>query len=51
MSDELHYQTILELSVRIKSGDLSPVALTEVMLARIEALDGRLKSYATVMAD
>ena len=51
MTDELHYQTILNLSARIKSGDLSPVTLTEAMLARIETLDGRLKSYATVMAE
>ena len=30
---------------------LSPVELTEAQLARIEAADGRLKSYATVMAE
>ena len=51
MSDELHYGTILELSARIEAGALSPVSLTEAMLDRIAALDGRLKSYATVMAD
>ncbi len=51
MSDELHYGTILELSTRIEAGELSPVTLTESMLNRIAALDGRLKSYATVMAD
>ncbi|MBT4488282.1 MAG: amidase, partial [Rhodospirillaceae bacterium] len=51
MSEELHYGTILELSARIKAGELSPVTLTEAMLNRIAALDGRLKSYATVMAD
>ena len=51
MSDELHYGTILALSARIKAGELSPVTLTEAMLERIAALDGRLKSYATVMAE
>ncbi|MBT5897361.1 MAG: amidase [Rhodospirillaceae bacterium] len=51
MGDDLHYKTILELATEIKSGALSPVALTEAMLARIEAIDGRLKSYATVMAE
>ncbi|MBT3370795.1 MAG: amidase [Rhodospirillaceae bacterium] len=51
MTDALHYQTILELSSQIRSGDLSPLTLTEALLARIEALDGRLKSYATVMAE
>ena len=51
MTDELHYQTIQELSSQIKSGALSPVTLTEALLARIEAHDGRLKSYATVMAE
>ncbi|NIU12360.1 MAG: Asp-tRNA(Asn)/Glu-tRNA(Gln) amidotransferase GatCAB subunit A, partial [Phycisphaerae bacterium] len=35
----------------IESGDLTSVELTELMLARIESIDGRLKSYATVMAD
>ena len=51
MSDDLHYRTILELSTEIESGALSPVSLTEAMLDRIAALDGRLKSYATVMAE
>ncbi len=51
MTDDLHYQTILGLSSQIKSGDLSPVTLTETLLARIEALDGKLKSYATVTAE
>ncbi|MEE1554390.1 MAG: Asp-tRNA(Asn)/Glu-tRNA(Gln) amidotransferase GatCAB subunit A, partial [Alphaproteobacteria bacterium] len=51
MTDDLHYQTILGLSSQIKSGDISPVTLTETLLARIEALDGKLKSYATVTAE
>jgi amidase len=51
MTEPLHYITILELSDLIKSRKISPVEITEAMLVRIEALDGRLRSYATVMAD
>ena len=47
----MHYQTIAEVGARLRSGDLSPVELTTAILERIEALDGNLKSYATVMAD
>ena len=47
----LHYQTISEVAARLKARELSPVELTTVILERIEALDGDLKSYATVMAD
>src|SRR5207237_7465590 len=35
----------------IKSQQLSPVAVTQALLERITQLDGRYKSYATVMAD
>ena len=48
---ELGYATIEELAPRIASGEISPVELTEAQLGRIAALDGRLKSYATAMAD
>ena len=47
----LHYQTITEVAERIRSREISPVELTRVMLDRIAALDGDLKSYATVMAE
>ncbi len=50
-ADDLSFATIEELSPRLAAGDLSPIELTEAQLARIEACDGRLKSYATVMAD
>ena len=50
-NDELAFATIEELAPRIAAGDVSPVELTEAQLARIEAADGRLKSYATVMAE
>ena len=47
----LHFQTITEVAALIQKKELSPVEVTEAMLARIEALDGRFKSYVTVMAD
>ena len=47
----LHYQTITELGQRLRSRELSSVEATTAILDRIEALDGQLKSYATVMAD
>ena len=47
----LHYQTIAEVGGRLQSRELSPVELTSAILGRIEALDGDLKSYATLMAD
>ncbi|SDI13541.1 amidase [Pseudomonas panipatensis] len=49
--NELHYLELHELSLLIRSGKLSPVEVTEAQLARIEALDGRLHSYAQVTAE
>jgi amidase len=51
MTEPLHYKTITELSGLIKNREISPVEVTEAQLARIEALDGKLKSYATLMVD
>ena len=48
---EMHYWSIRELSQRIRSGEISPVAVVRTLLDRIEALDGRLHSYITVMGD
>jgi len=48
---ELHYAGITELAEQIRSGDLSPVDLTQHMLDRIDKLDGQLKSFATVTRD
>lgn len=47
----LHYLSLAEVARLIETKKLSPVELTQWMLARIRALDGRLHSYATVMAD
>jgi amidase len=48
---ELHYLDLTELTRRIRARQLSPVEATRALLKRIEALDGKLKSYALVMAD
>jgi amidase len=47
----LYFHTITELAALIQSQQLSPVEVTQVLLERITQLDGRYKSYATVMAD
>ena len=47
----LHYKTITETAGLIESRELSPVEAATAMLDRISALDGHLKSYATVMGD
>ena len=47
----LHYLTITELAARIETRQISPVEITEAMLRRIENLDAKYRSYATVMAD
>jgi aspartyl-tRNA(Asn)/glutamyl-tRNA(Gln) amidotransferase subunit A len=43
--------TVAEASHAIAEGTLSPVALTEAYLGRIDALDGELHSYVTVLRD
>jgi amidase len=48
---ELQYLDLTELTRRIRARQLSPVEATRAQLKRIEALDGKLKSYALVMAD
>lgn len=51
MAEDLHYLTIDDAARRIAAGDLSPVALTEHHLRRIEALDGGLHSFLVVTAE
>ena len=46
-----HFKPITEIAEEIASKQLSPVDVTTAMLQRINALDGQLKSYATVMAE
>ena len=47
----LHYKTITEIAALIRSRELSPVEVAQASLDRIGALDGDLKSYATLTAD
>jgi amidase len=47
-SDELHLLEITELARLLQSRKLSPVEVTEAMLSRIDRVDPRLFSYATV---
>lgn len=47
----LYYKPITEIAELLSSRKLSPVELTTIMLDRIEQLDDRLKSYATVTAE
>lgn len=47
----LYYKPITEIAELLSSRKLSPVELTTIMLDRIEQLDGRLKSYATVTTE
>jgi amidase len=48
---DLSFLTLLDVSRQIQSRSLSPVEVTGAELDRIAALDPKLKSYATVMAD
>ena len=50
-ADGLHYLELTELARRLHARELSPVEATEAQLARIETLDGGLRSYATLMAE
>lgn len=51
MTTPLHYLELTELSRRIHARELSPVEATTAQLARIEKLDGQLKSYAHLMGE
>ena len=45
------FDSIASLSDRIASGRLSPVKITEDLLGRIDAFDGRLRSFIRIMPD
>jgi amidase len=47
----IHYLTISELAPRIRSGEISPIALAESQLARIADLNPHLRAYATVTTE
>ncbi len=48
---KLHFKSIQTIADEIRTGEVSPIDLTSYMLDRINTYDGKLKSYATVMAD
>ena len=51
MSEDLHFSTIAGIAELIRSKRLSPVELTKSVLGRVDRLDSRLHSYATVMEE
>jgi aspartyl-tRNA(Asn)/glutamyl-tRNA(Gln) amidotransferase subunit A len=50
-ADDTAFASLTEIAQRIKSGAVSAAEVTEATLARINACDGVLNSYITVMAD
>ena len=51
MAQDLPFLTIAEAAVAIEKRDLSPLELTEALLARIQALNPSLNAYITVAAE
>ncbi len=49
-NDDIHFLELLEIGRQIQSRARSSVEVTRTMLDRIQTHDGRLNSYATVMA-
>jgi amidase len=49
--EPVHFVSLMDVSGRLRSGELKPTALTETILARIARHDGTLKSYTTLLAD
>ena len=50
-SSDIPFMALTDVATGIRSGALSPVTLTEAMLARIHAVDPELHSYLNVTAD
>lgn len=50
-ANELVFETIANLAPLIENKEVSPVALTEAYLERIETLNPRLNAYITVLGD
>jgi amidase len=51
LATDLHYLELTEVAHLIQTRKLSPVEVTEAMLDRIAAVDGRLHSYALVTSE
>ena len=45
-----HFKTIRQIAEQLSSGQLKSIDITRSTLDRIDRLDGKLKSYATVMS-
>jgi amidase len=50
-AEPVHYLSLMDVSARLRTGELKPTTLTEMILARIARHDGALKSYTTLLAD
>ena len=48
---DLHFETLMRTSELIRSRAISAVEVTRTLLDRIAQLDGKYRSYATVLAD
>lgn len=48
---ELHYLSLTDVARKVQSRELSSVGVTRYMLERIDRHDGKLRSYATIIAD
>ncbi len=48
---DVHLQSIVTLAERIRNGAISPVALTEMLLERIGALDGPLHAFVELTGE
>lgn len=48
---DLHFLSLTEIAARLRARDVSPVALCEAMLGRIEALEPQLHAYVRVTAE
>jgi amidase len=48
---ELHYRSLIDIARDIKTRRLSPVDVTDILLARIDRLDPSLRSFTTITVD
>ena len=47
----IHYRSLTEVATQIAEGQLSSVAVTDAILARIDTLEPKLHAYYSVLAD
>ena len=48
---DFHYLGLVEIGQKLQAKELSSVEITKALLGRIDELDGKLRSFAYVMAD